>query len=272
MKGRSTPFAKPKRGEVNPFYECNNQPFVGTDNISKEHGMMGVGLVKSALLCQGGPNPLVNRRAAMVLFRTILFLEAQLGLDRESGSCLSFDIHYAMRELHREKQMYARRLKRLNVAHLRERLRRVRFEVHDEMRRLRAVRHTIRQAKRQSRMVHDHVLAESHRDDANRKVYIYALCASDTPDDVAYIGQTYSPHSRLEGHRKSTMHRIEEFFRSVHRRGASVQMRLVEESSRKNADERERYFISLYRTVGMAWLNTSGVYCWNMKGDIGRAA
>jgi hypothetical protein len=266
-KAKEKPFAMPKQGEVNPFFDSKSSPYPGSSNIAEGDGWAGIALIKDALLLQYGEQITMTYKTATQLLRAIWWLTERAGLTHKN-LC---DYSFALSELYRETKRYERRIQRISVAHLKSRLGRVRFEVAREMRKLRAIRATIRMERAKPRANNSMVLAESHRESAIRKVYIYGLVASDKPEVVEYVGQTYSPHSRLEGHRKSGMPGIKRLFEDAHSRGASVQMVLIEEVTRENADKRERHFISLYSSARMARLNTTGVY-WTSEYTIGRAA
>lgn len=269
-KAKERPFAMPKRGQINPFFHSRNTPYAGTDNILEGDGWAGIALIEEALVTQHGPRASMSQRTATHVLRAISWLTERAGLKREE--MVLWDYRCALRDLAREKNNYEVRIRRLDVAHLKERLRRARYDVLTEMRKLRAVRATIRAERARPRALSCTVLAESHKEGGVRKVYIYGLVSSDAPEIVEYVGQTYSPHSRLEGHRKSGMPGVQSLFWKAHSRGASVQMILIEETTRENADRRESHFISTYHAAGMARLNTAGVYEWNDPNIIGRAA
>jgi hypothetical protein len=89
-----------------------------------------------------------------------------------------------------------------------------------------------------------------------RFVYIYALCDPET-HAVRYVGFTSKTlEERLRGHLKErkTCHR-KNWIKSVVARGLKPEISVIEEFFDANWQERERYWIAYYRSIGSDLVN-----------------
>lgn len=81
-------------------------------------------------------------------------------------------------------------------------------------------------------------------------VFIYALVASDAPLDVRYVGQTKQPEARLVAHCTRPTEPAFAWAREVTRRGAVVEMRLLERVWPRRAFFAERDWIEHFLETG----------------------
>lgn len=86
-------------------------------------------------------------------------------------------------------------------------------------------------------------------------VFIYALCEPDT-GEVRYVGKTQDPYHRFYEHvapnqdnRKSNTHKYR-WIQQLRQQGVQPLMRIIEEVSEQEWQERERYWIAYYHATG----------------------
>ena len=104
-----------------------------------------------------------------------------------------------------------------------------------------------------------------HKEEYNQIMtdYIYALLDPETKE-IRYIGKTDNPPERLKNHlnEQGKWHRIN-WLKSLKKRGLKPVMRIIEEVAEGiNWEERERYWIAYYQSIGINLVNrTDGGDC-----------
>lgn len=86
-------------------------------------------------------------------------------------------------------------------------------------------------------------------------VFIYALCDPDT-NDIRYIGKSINPKSRFYGHvqERQNTHKGN-WIESLIRKEKVPVMKILEEATFDNWEDRERYYIKYYRELGCRLTN-----------------
>jgi len=88
------------------------------------------------------------------------------------------------------------------------------------------------------------------------RAYIYGLYDPRCPDVIWYVGKTNNPYNRLQYYRKDPSNTpIYRWFRRTQSEGFEPQLRILEECSFSKWQEREKFFIALYRKKNLLLLN-----------------
>lgn len=93
-----------------------------------------------------------------------------------------------------------------------------------------------------------------------RTVYVYTLSDPRTPDDIRYVGVTFSPKRRLSAHISDCdriRNRRANWVRSLKRIGLSPVFSVIDTASIISWPDKEVYWIAHYRSLGFDLTNSS---------------